>query len=496
MRRSVRHAASASAIAAALALVRSLGAQAPPPDLIVYDAKIVTVDQAFSTAQAMAIRGGRFVAVGSDASALATAGPSTTKIDLRGADVLPGFNDTHNHQNSGISLVTSVDLTNIHSIADIQNAIAARVKAAAKREWISGTRGWWEYELSDKRLPTRYDLDKVAPDNPVVIPGPHYMIANSLALKLAEITRDTPDPQGGEIWKNPQTGEPTGLLMDNASAPIRRFLPRPTRDQALDGLRKIMAVQNGFGLTSIRQPGGSKEDVALYRELYARGELHTRVDFAYEVNAAAPEAEYIRQLDAIGAPGQQFGDGMFRADGLAETGLDGAEITALLRDDLPTKPGYRGLQKIPTEHFKLFAAEANRRGWRLGPHAVGDAAIDEALDAFEYANQQKSIVGRRWMIDHAFLLRPDHYERVKKLGLIINSQYMHNYQLGELILRAWKRPLADMSERYADFVVLSRDILTIPAEAIKDTHVVATVLGGKTVFGTLAAPPPSQGRQR
>jgi predicted amidohydrolase YtcJ len=281
----------------------------------------------------------------------------------------------------------------------------------------------------------------------------------------------------------------------------------------------------------------------------------------------------VRQLDAIGPPGQKFGDGMFRSDGLAETGLDGAEITAFLRDDLPTKAGYRGLQKIPTGHFEQFAAEANRRGWRLGPHAVGDAAIDEALDAFEYANRQQSIVGRRWMIDHAFLLRPDHYDRVKNLGLIINSQYMHNYQLGELILRAWKRPLADMSERYgdwvahgvvfaggsdgpvsyhaeplleiygeitrktgwggslgpdqgvsreqairsvtsisaltsfeenvkgsiepgkyADFVVLSRDILAIPADAIKDTRVVATVLGGKTVYGTLGAA--SSSRQR
>src|SRR5262249_49766161 len=160
--------------------------------------------------------------------------------------------------------------------------------------------------------------------------------ANSLALKLAGIGRDTPDPQGGEIWKETKTGDPTGLLMDNASAPLRRFLPRPTHDQAVAGLKRIMAMQNGFGLTSIRQPAGTQEDVALYRELYDRGELHTRIDFAYEVNAAAPEAEYIRQLDAIGAPGQQFGDGMFRSDGLAETGLDGAEITAFLRNDLPT----------------------------------------------------------------------------------------------------------------------------------------------------------------
>jgi hypothetical protein len=255
---------------------------------------------------------------------------------------------------------------------------------------------------------------------------------------------------------------------------------------------------------------------------------------------------------------------MFRSDEIGETGLDGAELTALLEQDYPDKPGYRGLQKVPTDQFERFAALVAKYGYRLRPHAVGDAAIDEALDAFEYANKQTPITGRRWMIDHAFLLGPQHYDRVKRLGLIINSQYMHNYELGALILKAWKRPLADRSEpyrewlrngimfaggsdgpisyyaeplleiygevtrgtqwggklgpdqgisradairsvtingaytsfeegvkgsiepgKYADFVVLSNDILTIPAEQIRTTKVLTTVLGGKTVYGSL-----------
>jgi predicted amidohydrolase YtcJ len=255
---------------------------------------------------------------------------------------------------------------------------------------------------------------------------------------------------------------------------------------------------------------------------------------------------------------------MFRSDEIGETGLDGAELTAFLEHDYPGKPGYRGLQKVPTEQFEKFAALVAKYGYRLRPHAVGDAAIDEALDAFEYANSQTPIVKRRWMIDHAFLLGPQHYDRVKRLGLIINSQYMHNYELGALILKAWKRPLADRSEpyaewlkngimfaggsdgpisyyaeplieiygevtrgsqwggklgpdqgisreeairsvtingayttfeekvkgsiergKYADFVVLSNDILKVPAEQIRTTKVLATVLGGKTVYGAL-----------
>ena len=270
-----------------------------------------------------------------------------------------------------------------------------------------------------------------------------------------------------------------------------------------------------------------------------------------------------RMPRALPRPGAD-GDGMFRADEIGETGLDGAELTALLEKDYPGKPRYRGLQKVPTEQFKRFAALVAKYGYRMRPHAVGDAAIDEALDAFEYANSQTPLTGRRWMIDHAFLLGSQHYERVKRLGVIINSQYMHNYELGALILKAWRRPLADRSEpyrewlrngimfaggsdgpisyyaeplleiygevtrgtqwggrlgpdqgisredairsvtingayttfeekvkgsiepgKYADFVVLSGDIMHVPAEQIRNLKVRATVLGGNLVFGRL-----------
>jgi predicted amidohydrolase YtcJ len=504
--------------------------------------------------------------VGSNADVMRSAGPSTRIIDMDGKTVLPGFNDTHVHLTSGEALETQVDLTHISSIADIQNAIAARVRTAKPGEWISGTRGWWEYNLADGRLPNRFDLDKVAPNNPVTIPGPHYTIANSLALKLAGITRDTKDPQGGEVWKDPKSGEPTGLLMDNAGRFVRKFYPEPTHEQKIAGYRRVFALINSHGLTSAGDPGGSPEQAGMFRELHDAGQLTVRVDFSYSVDPAAPLNEIEAQLKSLPAPGTNTGDGMFRSDELGEVGLDGAELTAYLAQDYPTRPGYRGLQKVPNDQFNKFAALANRYGWRLRPHAVGDAAVDEALEAFQYADAQKSIRDRRWMIDHAFLLLPRHYPLVKKLGLIINSQYMHNYQLGALILKAWNRPLADKSEsyadwirngimfangsdgpisyhaeplleiygsvtrktgwggslgpdqgisredairsvtingaytsfeenvkgsiepgKYADFVVLSGDVLAVPADRIKDLKVLTTVLGGKPVYGQLPA---------
>jgi predicted amidohydrolase YtcJ len=308
------------------------------------------------------------------------------------------------------------------------------------------------------------------------------------------------------------------------------------------------------------------EDYKLYRRVYDEGLLTTRVDFAFTIDPAIPTEEFEKQLAALGKPGaMNFGDGMFRADELGELNLDGAEETAYLRKDFPTKPGYRGVANVPDQQlFNRAMALAAKYGWRPRPHAVGDAAIDEALTAFEYANKATPIGDRRWMIDHAFLLLPDFYPRVKALGVIINSQYMHNAQLGALILDAWGRELADKSEaykdwldngifmaggsdgpvsyfsepiyeiygmvtrktrwggslgpdqgitreqairsvtingaytsfeekvkgsiepgKYADFVVLSDDILTVPADNIKDIKVLATVLGGKPVYGTL-----------
>jgi predicted amidohydrolase YtcJ len=388
------------------------------------------------------------------------------------------------------------------------------------------------------------------------------VIANSRALALAGVTRDTPDPTGGQIYRD-SNGEPTGLLMDNATRFVRKFIPKPTEAQKEEGLKRVLALVNSHGLTSAGDPSGSAEDAALFRKLRDAGQLTVRVDFAYSIDPAEPLDQVETELKALPKPGSD-GDGMFRSDEIGETGLDGAELTALLNEDYPGKPGYRGLQKVPTEHFEKFAALVAKYGYRLRPHAVGDGAIDEALDAFEYANKQVPITDKRWMIDHAFLLGPTHYARVKRLGLIINSEYMHNYELGLLILKAWKRPLADRSEpyaewlkngimfaggsdgpisyyaeplleiygevtrgtqwggklgpdqgisradairsvtingayttfeekvkgsiepgKYADFVVLSDDILSIPAEQIRDMKVLTTVLGGKAVFGRL-----------
>ena len=546
---------------------QATGSPQTAPDLIVHNAKILTVDEGFSIAEAAAVKDGAFVAVGTDAEVLATAGPDTRQVDLGGKSMLPGFNDTHSHVvKMGLNLPASIDLTSVASIADIRGVVAERVAKSEPGEWIFSEGGWWQFMLADGRLPNRHDLDPVSPDNPVVLRGGHYNIANSLALERLGYTKDTPDPPGGEIWKD-EDGEPTGFLLKAAHHPTLEYVPKLTREEQLGGIRQAIQRINSWGMTSFRESGGTKEQVEMLRELYDRGELTARVDWCYDVDPNTPEDEVDAVFEALGPPGQEWGNGMFRADGLAELGLDGAEESAYLRSGYKGRPDYRGVQVVSQEQFNMFAAAAARHGWRPGPHVVGDAAIDQALAAFEYANERTSIIGKRWMLDHAILLLPDHYDQVKALELIVNAQPRHNYIIGDKFTEFWGRERADMAYRfrdwldngimttlgadrpisarstplmqidiavtrqtgwggvlgedqgisreeairaitqasayttfeegkkgsiepgmYADFVVLAEDILTVPAETIHDIEVVATVLAGEVVYGSLTQP--------
>src|SRR5882757_877119 len=390
-------------------LVRAQGAGAP--DLIIYNAKIVTVDGKFSIAKAAAVKDGRFTSVGTDAAVLKTAGAGTVKIDMHGKTVLPGFNDSHIHVAvDGGAFGAVVDLTgdghrpDITTIAQIQNAITNFAKTVKPGVLINGSRGWWAAQLVDRRLPNRYDLDAAAPNNPVIITSYHYTMANSAAIKAAGITRDTKDPAGGTIERD-ASGEPTGVFHDTAQVLVgMRRRTTPTPEQAALGIRKVLRLVSSEGITSISEPHGGVIEEKLYHDLYNSGELPVRVDFGQFIDPSEPLDKLEAEIKALGPPGRTWGDGMFRTDELGEVNIDQNETTAMLRQDYYNRPGYRGFQKITTEHYSQFAALAAKYGWRLRPHISGDRGIDEALDAYEYANKQTPIADKRWMMDHMFLL--------------------------------------------------------------------------------------------
>lgn len=430
------------AAAATLALVATLEAvhgqtplpRPPAPDLVLFNGKVITVDRDFSIHEAVAIVGDRIMAVGNDDQMKTVAGAATRMIDLKGRAVVPGLMDNHLHGAGG---GPGVDLSRARSMADVNAALQARVQASKPGDVIVSNRDWHEAQLKEQSLPLRDDLDRVAPQNPVVlVRGGHEYILNSAALARWGITETTPEPAGGRITRYAD-GRLNGELVDTAKSLVR-LPPAPPRtpQQQLEDRIADYRKLNEAGLTSIRHPGISIAEYRMLQEMRKRGQLMIRI------NALLRPAISASGVDpALAASGikQDEGDEQLRIGGI-KLAVDGGFEGGLMRD-LYEKPWdengtYRGLQTIDTERFIAAVLELNRQDWRVATHAVGDAAIDLVLNAYEKANAERSIVDRRWSIEHAFIGRPDHLPRMKALGIAISAQN-HLYLAGPSLVKYW-----------------------------------------------------------
>jgi hypothetical protein len=406
--------------------VAALAATAEEPALILFNGKIVTVDGAFTYAQAVAIRDGRFVAVGSDADVRRLAGSNTKQIDLRGRTVIPGLSDNHLHSAGG---GPGVDLSGARTLRQLLSAIAGRARKAAAGELIVTNSDWHEGQLKEQRLPLLRDLDSVVPDHPVVVVrGGHEYILNSAALARWNITKTTPQTDGGRIGRY-DDGELNGELVDRARDAVT--LPPPASrsfEQRLEDQIAEYQKLHASGLTTVRHPGGSIEQYRLLQEIEKRGRLDMRVVFLFR--PAALEQSDVRPDD---------GDDRLRVGGI-KLGVDGGFEGGWMRDPYAEPWGeaghYRGLNTMPAVAFTSRVRELNRLGWRVWTHAVGDAAIDEVLAGYEAADADKPISSRRWGIEHAFIARPDHFARMRKLGLGISAQN-HLYLAGPVLTKYW-----------------------------------------------------------
>jgi predicted amidohydrolase YtcJ len=395
------------------------------PALILFNGKIVTVDGAFTYGQAVAIREGRFVAVGSDTDVRRLAGPNTKQIDLRGRTAIPGLADNHLHSAGG---GPGVDLSGVRTLSQLLSAIAERARKSPAGELIVTNSDWHEGQLKEQRLPLRRDLDSVAPDHPVVVVrGGHEYILNSAALDRWKITKVTPQPEGGRIGRY-DDGELNGELVDRAKDAVKLPAP-PTRsfetrlEDQIGEYRKLHAA----GLTTVRHPGGSIDQYRLIQEIKKRGQLDMRVVFLFR---PAP-------LESSVSPDE--GDAWLRVGGV-KLGVDGGFEGGWMREPYAEPWGegghYRGLNTMPAATFTSRVRELNRLGWRVWTHAVGDAAIDEVLAGYEAADAEKPIAARRWGIEHAFIARPDQFARMRKLGLGISAQN-HLYLAGPVLTKYW-----------------------------------------------------------
>src|SRR6185295_2449445 len=378
-----------------------------------------------------AISNGRFAAVGSNAAIRKLAGPATTTVDLRGQTVIPGLADNHLHDAGG---GPGVDLSRVRTLDALLAAIAARVKVARPGEVIVTNSDWHEAQLTEHRLPYRRDLDTVSPANPVVVVrGGHEYILNSAALTKWKITKETPQLPGGRITRDAQ-GELNGELVDRAKSLVQLPPPPPLTIEALvEQHRKL----NAAGLTSIRYPGASIEQYRLLQEMQRRGLLTIRLTQLMRVGADS--AEKMRAAVASLGVKPDEGDEWLSVGGM-KLGVDGGFEGGWMREPYAEPWGeggtFHGVNTMKQAPYTEVVKELNRLGWRVATHAVGDAAIDEVLAAYEAANVEKSIVGRRWTIEHGFIPRADQFPRMKKLDLVISAQD-HLYLAGPSLVKMW-----------------------------------------------------------
>lgn len=420
------------------------GDPATAPDTILYNGKIVTVDGGFSIAQAVAVRAGKFVAVGGNDQVRRLAGASTRSIDLQGRTVLPGLMDGHLHNAGG---GPGVDLSRVRSMDELLAAVSSRVKSSKPGDLVVSNNDWHEAQLKEKRLPHLRDLDRVAPDNPVVlVRGGHEFILNTAALARWKITRATKSPEGGEIGHDAD-GSLNGELIDNA----RRLVnlppaPRLTPETVLGQIR----ILNASGITSIRIPGsfifGSDpiETWNMLRELKAKNQLSVRVNYLLRILDYS-SVERVRETLAKWAIKPDEGDEWLRIGGM-KTGVDGGFEGGHMHDAYEEPHGkggkFKGIRTVPQDRYTAVVRELNRQGWRVATHAVGDAAVDQVLEAYAAADRDQSIKGRRWSIEHFFIARPDQFPRAKALDLVISAQD-HLYLAGPSLVKYWGRARAD-----------------------------------------------------
>ena len=412
-----------------------------PVETILVNGKIVTVDATFSYQEALAIADGRIVALGSSEEIEKLAGPNTRRVDLGGKTVIPGLADNHLHSIGG---GPGVDLSGTRTLQELLQAISIRVRRSGSGELVVTNSNWHEAQLKEQRLPLRRDLDLVAPDNPVVVVrGGHEYILNSEALKKWNITQRTPVPEGGRISRY-EDGELNGELVDAAKAlvglpePPPRDLETRIQDQ-LEQYRKLHAV----GLTSVRHPGGSVEQYRLLEEIKRRGHLTMRVSFLIRLE---------RGVDPTRVPGivaswdlePDEGDIWLRVGGV-KLGVDGGFEGGWMREPYAEpwgqKGSFFGLQTVSQDTYTAVVKELGSLGWRVATHAVGDAAIDQVLAAYRAAHEERSIRGRRWAIEHAFIPQPEHYSQMNRLGVLVSAQN-HLYLAGPALERYWGRERA------------------------------------------------------
>jgi predicted amidohydrolase YtcJ len=383
-------------------------------DLLLVNGKIITMERARPAATALSIRAGRIVAVGDESEARAAA-PNAESIDLKGRTATPGLNDAHAHPMGVGFALADLDLSTPpnRSIRDLVGLVAETSKAREPGSWIVG-RGYDQARLEEQRHPTRYDLDDVAPEHPVLLIRAchHIAVANSRALALAGITAATPDPDGGTIDRD-EHGEPTGVVREAAFERVRLAIGEPTEEQIADALVLGGRAFLASGVTSAVEAGISRpEQLRAYQRLRREGRLPVRSYLMMLIDETLDDLIALGVRTGLGDEWLRIGPAKLFSDG----SIGGR--TARMRRPYEGQPDNVGLWMMPEAELKAKVRRAHQAGFQVGIHAIGDAAIDLVLDAYEEAMKANPRPDPRHRIEHCSIVDEATIARIARLGVI------------------------------------------------------------------------------
>ena len=395
-------------------------------DLVIKNAKIVTIDKDNPRAQAVAVKGEFIIAVASNRKINKYIQKGKTQvIDAKGRLVVPGFNDAHIHFMSGGSSMMNLDFRYVHDVQTIQKMVAEKVKESKPGELIRG-RGWEHETFPDKKWPTKEILDAVAPDNPVMLSRAdgHSVWVNSYVITMSGITKDTPDPPNGTIVKDPVTGEPTGIFKEGAQGLLKvrssvTLTPEERQKHADRALELALDAARKTGVTSIQQLNGGSERFQKFKD---NGKLTLRVTF----NMALPADEKrLEELDELRKRFPQ--ENKWIRFGYLKGFIDGTlgSGTALMFEPFKDDPSTSGLPMMPYEEFERRIVAADARGFQIGIHAIGTKGNNWVLNAVEKAQQVNGKRDSRHRSEHAQILLLSDIPRFAGLGVIASMQPTH-----------------------------------------------------------------------
>jgi len=414
-------------------------------DLIIHNAKVLTVDARFTIAEAIAVKDDRIIAVGSNEAVRKHAGAATHMIDAKGKNVLPGLYDSHTHPGGAATSESDEEIPYLKSLDDVFGYIRRKAKELPEGEWIV-LRFAFPTRLKEARFPTLAELDEVAPKHPVYYNAGPASMANSMALKVSGITKETKNPRTGVIVKDPMTGELTGMLRNAAGLLKVKARKGGKMEDTNLALKRLFALYNSYGITSISDRSSSRGAFDRYHALLANNELTVRINVCPNLNPRGTREEIILALESLPGTDKKFGPtgtgGVWIRIGPIKFFLDGGMLngTAFMRQPWPKGPAYqiteddyRGLLFTSPEEVRIMAEEAARRKWAITAHTAGEAAMDVLLDGYEFADRIVPIKGLRFCITHANFPSQKNLERCKRLGVCADVQPAWLYKDGDTL---------------------------------------------------------------